>query len=403
MDAGLDGKWLEGEEEEDGGWEGGKEEGREGGEPEEERPTSAARREGIKEGEVDDDGDEEEEIDNISPLSGAASFFSPFTEDEEEAEEEDEADEEEEDPAQVRFSDVDRIVLIPARCDYDEETKELLWWALEDYVGFKKRSLRLLNMGKKEFVTLDPIELKWEEEERRMEGREVEEEGEEEEEEEAVPVTDRAQSVVMGEGKRGCSPSPATDQPSARESSSSVDSSIPVRLMKALSGEEIDLSVSAQLKEGGRGGGNASSSPLLTRGLVEETSGPVPSIYSFISHNTPSHLLTLPHGRTRAHRRYSSLSSSPVEGAFSSLPLSFQSLLLSSGKGGRKEGEEAAAAAAAAGRRYDYLVGALDLATALGVGRKGSRMIMGKSGHEGAVSWVHLREDEIMELSLSQA
>ena len=41
----------------------------------------------------------------------------------------------------VNFSDTDRIVLIPARCDYDDETKGLLWWSLEDYEYFKQCTL----------------------------------------------------------------------------------------------------------------------------------------------------------------------------------------------------------------------------------------------------------------------
>lgn len=41
----------------------------------------------------------------------------------------------------VGFSATDRIVLIPARSDYDEETKGLLWWSLSDYEAFKQATL----------------------------------------------------------------------------------------------------------------------------------------------------------------------------------------------------------------------------------------------------------------------
>jgi hypothetical protein len=41
----------------------------------------------------------------------------------------------------VGFSATDRIVLIPARSDYDEETKGLLWWSLPDYEAFKQATL----------------------------------------------------------------------------------------------------------------------------------------------------------------------------------------------------------------------------------------------------------------------
>jgi hypothetical protein len=41
----------------------------------------------------------------------------------------------------VGFSATDRIVLIPARSDYDEETKGLLWWSLTDYEAFKQATL----------------------------------------------------------------------------------------------------------------------------------------------------------------------------------------------------------------------------------------------------------------------
>jgi len=424
MDAGVESPYLEGEEDEVGGWEGGREEGRDGVGPEEERPTSAARKEGGKEDELESD----DEVDDVSPLSGAASVFSRSAEEEAE---------EEEGPEHVHFSDVDRIILIPARSDYDEETKELLWWGLEDYLGFKKRSLKLLNMGKKEFVTLDPIELEWEEEERRVEGRDEEEEEEEEceeeeeeeceeEEEEAVeekeeepeiaaPVAIRARPAVVGGGERVRSPSPNTrrspspvQRPRSRTPSPSLGPSLPVRLTKTLDGEEMELSLSSSSspRKGGREG---QVSPLLSHDLTEDTltlppSGPTPSIYSYISHNTTSHLLALPHAQAHTHRRYSSLSSSPVDGASSSLPLSPLSLLLASPEeeGGMEEEE-----AAAAGRRYDYLVSSLDLATALGGGREGGRkgwkMIMKRSGHEGTVSSVHLREEEILELSQSQA
>lgn len=42
---------------------------------------------------------------------------------------------------QVGFSATDRIVLIPARADYDDLTKSLLWWSLSDYEAFKQATL----------------------------------------------------------------------------------------------------------------------------------------------------------------------------------------------------------------------------------------------------------------------
>jgi len=38
----------------------------------------------------------------------------------------------------VGFSGTDRVVLIPARADYDEETKSLMWWTYGDYNEFQK-------------------------------------------------------------------------------------------------------------------------------------------------------------------------------------------------------------------------------------------------------------------------
>jgi len=38
----------------------------------------------------------------------------------------------------VGFHGTDRVVLIPARVDYDEETRSEIWWSLSDYEGFKE-------------------------------------------------------------------------------------------------------------------------------------------------------------------------------------------------------------------------------------------------------------------------
>jgi hypothetical protein len=56
----------------------------------------------------------------------------------------------------VCFSGTDRVVLIPARSDYDEATHKELWWSLPDYEHFKYTAYRDLQAGK--LYSDDPAE-----------------------------------------------------------------------------------------------------------------------------------------------------------------------------------------------------------------------------------------------------
>ena len=61
-----------------------------------------------------------------------------------EDEDEDEDEEgplEERGPGRVRFSNVDRLVLIPALCDMDAATHKRLYWCTEDYEAIRRSAL----------------------------------------------------------------------------------------------------------------------------------------------------------------------------------------------------------------------------------------------------------------------
>lgn len=274
----------------------------------------------------------------------------------------------------VHFSEVERVVLIPALGDMDAGTKDALFWGLMDYVAFKDRTLRLMGLGKKNFMELDAIELVWEAEDRgeeltlaEAEGmleaaraveerKEVKEEGEDETEgsqaqdtaEKAVDTGLVAPLPIAGvEAEAGALeppliPRPATPSPPPVAPASTTD--LPPEVLEGV----LRRSASASSEDVG-------TALLLHDTLVDPPSFP-PSIGSYLSHENPSHLR-----HRQRHRRYSSLCSSPAEG---------RKARYGSGEGREEGGEDGKEEALRAREREAALVMWLDLAVSSLGGRR---------------------------------
>lgn len=276
----------------------------------------------------------------------------------------------------VHFSEVERVVLIPALGDMDAGTKDALFWGLMDYVAFKDRTLRLMGLGKKNFMELDAIELVWEAEDRGEEltlaeaeemleaaraveeRKEVKEEGEDETEGSqaqgtagkavetglVAPLPIAVVEVEAAALEPSLIPRPAT--PSPPLGAPAPTAHLPPEVLEGV----LRRSTSASSEDVG-------TALLLHDTLVDPPSFP-PSLGSYLSHENPSHLR-----HRQRHRRYSSLCSSPAEG---------RKARYRSGEGREEGGEDGKEEALRAREREAALVMWLDLAvSSLGGRRKG--------------------------------